>query len=124
MMTDYKLDGWVGQAESAAEFDHAMNAGAKALVGNLSALEDDQKELIHYGEVTFLQEVYRNEDANLVPNLENLPVLVCVGLYPGPDAVPSCVQSARGNPYSLGQARTNASSRRPQLSRPPRCATS
>lgn len=73
----------MGQAESATEFAHAYNAGLRVMVGNLSALEPRQKTLIADGEVVFLQEVYRNEDAGLVPNFENLPVQVCVGLYPG-----------------------------------------
>jgi hypothetical protein len=83
MAADYGLDGWVGQGESAAEFDHAYGAGARAIVGNLSALNSEQKDIIRHREVVFLQEVYKNEDAGLIPNFENLPVLVCVGLYPG-----------------------------------------
>lgn len=83
MVADYGLDGWVGQGESAAEFDHAWAYAAAAIIGNLSSLTADQKARIKSGYVTFIQEVYKNEDASLQPNFENLPVQVCIGLYPG-----------------------------------------
>jgi len=62
----FGLDGWYGQAESAEQFDHALERGRAlnkppvALIGNLTALRDDQRELIRKGEVLFIFEQYRN----------------------------------------------------------------
>lgn len=58
---DYGLDYFIGQAESAAEFDNAMSVGAPVVVGNITALRQDQLDRIARGEVAFQQEDYWNE---------------------------------------------------------------
>jgi len=60
-VAQHGLDYFIGQAESAAEFDNALSAGAKVVVGNLTALRSDQAKLIEKGVVSLIQEDYWNE---------------------------------------------------------------
>lgn len=82
------LDGWIGEGESAYAFDNAYSAGAKIIVGNLSALRDDQRALIQLGKVLFTNELYLNDDPTLASreNWMNLPVagrtVACYHGYP------------------------------------------
>lgn len=82
-MTKYGLDGWVGQGETVGEMDDAIGAGARMVVGNLSALRSDQKARIsNTGPIYFLAEDYWNVMPWTVPNWENLPVTAStVGIY-------------------------------------------
>lgn len=88
MATSFGLDGWIGEGESAYAFDNAYAAGAKIMVGNLSALRVDQKALIATGKVLWTNELYLNDDPTLATreNWENLPVagrtIACYGGYP------------------------------------------
>lgn len=63
MRQRYGLDEPIGQAESPAEYDHAIAAGARILVGNPSALTqtqvDDAIARHARGELAFIGEVYR-----------------------------------------------------------------
>lgn len=60
------LVGWYGQAESAAEFDHALERGREnglmplAIIGNITVLRPDQLELVRNRDVTFIVEAYYN----------------------------------------------------------------
>jgi hypothetical protein len=62
----YGLKGWHAQAESAAEFDHALQRGREnglmplAFVGNLGNLRPDQLALVAHGDVKFVNETYYN----------------------------------------------------------------
>lgn len=58
---DYGLDYFIGQAESAAEFDNAMSVGAKIVVGNITSLRQDQINKIMAEGIGFIQEDYWNE---------------------------------------------------------------
>jgi hypothetical protein len=69
MVAELGLDGpaW-GQCESAAEFDHAYESGARRMVGNLSALRDDQFARVDSGEVHLAFELYRNVQPWALPD--------------------------------------------------------
>jgi hypothetical protein len=76
MAQDYGLDGWIGEGESAYAFDNAYAAGARIIVGNLSALRYDQQALIATGKVLWTNELYLNDDPTLATreNWMTLPV--------------------------------------------------
>jgi hypothetical protein len=57
---EYGLEDWYGEAESAAAFDTAYNAGAPAVVGNLSALTAAQLSLVGQAKILFAHELYLN----------------------------------------------------------------
>lgn len=57
---DRRLEDWYGQAESAQEFDVAYGAGAKVVVGNLSAITPAQLSLVGQTKMLFANELYLN----------------------------------------------------------------
>jgi hypothetical protein len=61
MVTDLKLDGpaW-GQCETAAEFDHGYESGARRMIGQLAGLRPDQANRVGTAEVLLAFELYRN----------------------------------------------------------------
>jgi len=61
MVDELGLDGpaW-GQCEKPDEFEHAYAGGARRMVGNLSALHDDQRARVASAEVLITSELYRN----------------------------------------------------------------
>jgi hypothetical protein len=79
------LGGVIGEGESAGAFDNAYNAGMRLMVGNISALRDDQ--LVKIGpEVTWINELYLNDDPSIQENWRNRPVVgrlvACYHGYP------------------------------------------
>lgn len=60
MAANFGFEGWYGECESAAAFDVAYSAGAKAMVGNLSSLRPDQISLVAQAKVFISNELYRN----------------------------------------------------------------
>lgn len=81
----YGLAGWYGQGETAAEFDHALQRGREyglmplAIIGNLSALRDDQLKLIRNRDVLFINETYYNVMPWISPGGDWLDVGAGVG---------------------------------------------
>jgi hypothetical protein len=78
------LDGWIGEGESSAAFRTAVNAGAQIIVGNLSALTDEDRNDIRTGRVLFINELYLNQDPGRADreNWMNLPVAGrCIACY-------------------------------------------
>jgi hypothetical protein len=77
---DYGLDYFIGQAESADEFDAAMAAGATVVVGNITALLDRQITLAITQNILFIQEDYWNEGWGRAQH----PLIAahCNGIYP------------------------------------------
>lgn len=73
MVEELGLDGpaW-GECESAAAFDHGYGAGARRMVGNLSALNDSQRAKIGAAEVLVSVELYRNVQPWMSPDWMNL----------------------------------------------------
>lgn len=94
---DYGLDYFIGQAESAHEFDNAYANGARVMVGNRSALTTDQ--IAHLRtDVLFIQEDYWNEGwaRDTSPDI----VAHCAGVYgtplwPGGPTIASYQQAGR-----------------------------
>ncbi len=74
------LDYFVGQAESAAEFDNAMSVNAPVVVGNITSLRQDQVDKISRHEVALIQEDYWNEGWGRATH----PAITawCAGIYP------------------------------------------
>jgi len=68
MAEGFGLNGAWGQCETAGEFDNAYGEGCRRMIGNLSALRDDQRALIASGEVLITSELYRNVQPWLEPN--------------------------------------------------------
>jgi hypothetical protein len=94
-VAEYALDGWAGQAESPAEFDTAIGAGAPFIIANCTALTPVQRDianqLIAAGSLSVTQEAYSNcgwpwPDATSAAGV-NVSSL-CVGLYDGSSEVP------------------------------------
>jgi len=61
MVADLGLDGpaW-GQCETAAEFDHGYESGARRMIGQLAGLRPDQSDRVGTAEVLLAFELYRN----------------------------------------------------------------
>lgn len=87
----YGLNGWIGEAESRSELEHALNAGAGIVVGkprkeNWGDLFDQAKHLVEQGLLAVIAECYTNA-GDTWPNLydsQGLPVAsICIGLYDG-----------------------------------------
>lgn len=76
---EFKLDYFIGQAESAAEFDDAMSVGAKVIVGNITALRSDQLERIAKDKLGWIQEDYWNEGWGRAES--PLITAYCAGIY-------------------------------------------
>lgn len=79
-------DLWIGQCETPGQFDHAVAAGGRLLVGNLSALRDDQLALVKAGKVVVINELYRNLQPDQQPDWRNANAGVagnCVACYGG-----------------------------------------
>lgn len=76
---DYKLDYFIGQAESQIEFDSAMEVHASVVVGNITALNQTQIDRC-LNDVLFIQEDYWNEGWGRAKH----PAIVyhCAGIYP------------------------------------------
>ena len=86
----YGLIGWYGQAETAAEFDHALRRGRElglmplAIIGNLTALRPDQLALVANNDVRFINELYRNVMPWVRPDYRGANAGVggsCVAMY-------------------------------------------
>lgn len=75
------LDYFIGQGESAAEFDDARSQGAQVIVGNLTALRGEQTNVIAGGEVAWIQEDYWCEGWARYPE-SPLITAYCAGIYP------------------------------------------
>lgn len=78
------LDGWLGQGETAEQFDNAYAAGAKVAVVNLSVLRQDQLALILTRKVLAVVELYRNCQPWQKPDWRNVNPGVggnCVAFY-------------------------------------------
>lgn len=73
------LDYFIGQAESAAEFDDAYYHGARVIIGNRSSLRGDQTAHLST-DVAFIQEDYWNEGwaRDMSPDI----AAYCAGIYP------------------------------------------
>ena len=89
LVNNLGLDGpaW-GQCESQAEFDHAYSGGCRRMVGNLSALRDDQIQKIATGEVLVTAELYRNCQPSMTPDWRNANAGVggnCIACYDDAD---------------------------------------
>lgn len=86
----FGLEGWHGQAESAAEFDHALQRGHElglmplAIIGNLGALRPDQLALVAAGDVKFIVETYYNVQPGLQVDWKGANAGIggnCVAMY-------------------------------------------
>jgi len=85
MVADLGLDGpaW-GQCETAAEFDHGYESGARRMVGQLAGLRPDQSDRIAKAEVLLAFELYRNVMPWQVPDYGTAGAGVgsnCIGCY-------------------------------------------
>lgn len=58
---EYGLDYFIGQCETAEQFDDAMTVGATVVVGDITHLRQDQVDLVVAGKVLLIQEDYWNE---------------------------------------------------------------
>lgn len=119
MAHDLGLDGWIGEGESSAAFDVAYEAGATIVVGNLSALRDDRRDVAENGlcwddpqnpgrsrrhilearEMFWINELYLNQDESRASREDwmNLPVAGrCVASYDAKGEVP-----ATGKPFPV-----------------------
>jgi hypothetical protein len=103
MVADYGLDGWAGEGERPDAFDRAVNAGARVLVVNLSALTAAQVAKIARGEVVVTVELYRNLQPNMVVDWRNAHAGIgasCIAVYgstqEGASAYPQEQYAARG----------------------------
>ncbi len=78
----YGLAYFIGQAESPAEFDNAMSVNAPVVVGNITALRQDQIDRISRGDTALICEDYWNEGGGRA----NHPAITawCAGIYPTP----------------------------------------
>ncbi len=86
----FGLKGWHAQAETAAQFDHALQRGREnglmplAFVGNLGALRPDQLALVARGDVKFIVETYYNVQPGLQPDWKGANAGIggnCVAMY-------------------------------------------
>lgn len=81
MASELGLDGWIGQGEQAAEFDNAIGAGAKIVIGNFNSLRADQLALVVAAKVLWIQEDYWN-CGDGVPDWHGWPIAgSCVAVY-------------------------------------------
>jgi hypothetical protein len=90
----YNLAGWIGQGETPAEFDHAIEAGAQLLVGNPNSWGDPgdesrrdlAKRRIAEGTFALICECYRSESGHPWPDeygTQGVDVASwCIGVYP------------------------------------------
>lgn len=78
-VAEYKLDYFIGQAESQAEFENAMSVHAAVVVGNLTALNQTQIDRC-LKDVLLIQEDYWNEGWGRAQH----PAIAayCAGIYP------------------------------------------
>jgi len=80
----------MGQAETAYEFDLSVQMGLRSVVGNLSALNLGQLELVRTGKILFLQEDYWNVQPWLQQDFRGVtPVCMVHGIYPGQSDSPT-----------------------------------
>ncbi len=77
-----RLAYFIGQAESPAEFDNAMSVEAPVVVGNITALRQDQIDQIARGDTALIQEDYWCEGWGRAQH----PAITawCAGIYPTP----------------------------------------
>src|SRR6185312_2439130 len=71
MVFEYGLSDWYGQGETSAQFDVAVDAGAKAAIVNLSALTPSQLALVASASVLVVEENYRNVRPVVAPDWRN-----------------------------------------------------
>jgi hypothetical protein len=65
LASQWGLDGWCGEGESAGAFQVGMDAGAELMLINLSALTPDQKEkYLRTRKTVAINELYLNQDAS------------------------------------------------------------
>lgn len=74
MMHELGLDGWCGEGESAPAFQRALDAGAKLVIVNMSALTEEQVARIDAKHVWVIAELYKNQDEGRYDNWRNRPV--------------------------------------------------
>ena len=75
----FQLDYFIGQAETADQFDAGYAWGARVMVGNMSELRSDQMEKCST-EVLFIQEDYWNEGWARYPKSDAIAAY-CIGIY-------------------------------------------
>lgn len=84
MVRNLQLDGqaW-GQCENATEFDHAYEAGARRMIGQLAGLREDQKVRVNAEDVHLAFELYRNVMPWQVPDYQNCTGVAgnAIGVY-------------------------------------------
>jgi hypothetical protein len=73
MAAEYGLDGAAGEGEHSAAFQSGLDAGMEVFVVNLSALTEDQLELVNGNDSIVTAELYLNKEPGHVVDWKNCP---------------------------------------------------
>lgn len=84
MADELHLDGWLGQAESDAQYVNAASRGARELTGDAASLSATHREQITLERITFHQNAYwgDSQGAPSTVSAQGIPARLNVGVYP------------------------------------------